>query len=804
MSASETNQRGHTRRFLSAALLPALLLFGSSTASAITPPLSGTLNSADPSPLVNDGSAYYQFTTGTQGIWYSKSTDLSAWTAGGYVSPTGTPNVYPSWITTAVPGWTPGNFWAPHVAKIGGNYWMYYTCSTFGSSRSAIGLTKATSLTGMDWVDQGPVVTSDGSFDAFNAIDPYLFEDTNGTMWLSYGSFFGGIAVIQIDPATMKVKSGSTPIRIAGGNPVGADWEGSCITRNNGYYYLWANRGSCCQGLNSTYTIVVGRATAVTGPYFNQSGTALTAANANGTFVVGNVGNKLSPGGVGAFAVSGSNYMNYFYYDANNGGNTYLDIAKITYGGDWPAWSTNFSIPASSELTTSPASMAFTTAASSQNVTVTSNVAWTASTDQPAWLSASPASGSNNGAVTVNATANGGANARTGTVTISGGGISSTVSVSQNGTGYTLSATPTSVTLASSASNSVETVTSNTAWTVTSGQTWLTSSPASGSNNGSFTLSATANTTTAARVATVTLSGGGMTQLITVTQGAAGGVPIAAGTYRLVNRVSGKALDNLGSTGGGATVAQYTVGPSNNQLWVLSYVGANAKLACVTGGNYLDSLGNTWDGAQVAQWSNSGSANQQWTLTSQGGGWYQVINAGNGKALDTGGNNGNSAVMQLWFTNSSQNQQWQFVPADVPIAAGTYRLVNRVSGKALDNLGSTGSGATVAQYTVGPSNNQLWVLSYVGANAKLACVTGGNYLDSLGHTWDGAQVAQWSNSGSANQQWTLTSQGGGWYQVINVGNGKALDTGGNNGNSAVMQLWFTNSSQNQQWQFSPP
>ncbi|MGD0546468.1 MAG: arabinan endo-1,5-alpha-L-arabinosidase [Terracidiphilus sp.] len=321
------------------------IFFATSTANAITPAMSGTLNSADPSPLVYDGSSFYQFTTGTDGVWYSKSSNITAWTAGGYISPSGTGGVWPSWIRTYVPNWSSGDFWAPDVVKIGSAYYMYYAVSTFGASTSAIGLSKATSLSSMNWSDQGMVVNSTGGSNAINAIDPALFIDsTTGDYWLSYGSYFGGIAVVQINPSTMKVKSGSTPKVIAGGNPVGADWEGSYITQNGGYYYLWANRGRCCNGVGSTYTIVVGRATSVTGPYVNESGTELTADGANGTLMWGNVGYKLSPGGPGVLNQGGCNYFSYFYYDDDDGGETFLDILELTYSGGWPVLTSNFTV----------------------------------------------------------------------------------------------------------------------------------------------------------------------------------------------------------------------------------------------------------------------------------------------------------------------------------------------------------------------------------------------------------------------------------------------------------------------------
>ena len=83
-----------------------------------------------------------------------------------------------------------------------------------------------------------------------------------------------------------------------------------------------------------------------------------------------------------------------------------------------------------------------------------------------------------------------------------------------------LAVSPTTLSFASAASSSPVTVTANVSWTVTDNQTWITASPTGGTNNGSFTVSATANTGTAARTGTVTVTGGGLTRTIAVTQAA--------------------------------------------------------------------------------------------------------------------------------------------------------------------------------------------------------------------------------------------------------------------------------------------
>jgi arabinan endo-1,5-alpha-L-arabinosidase len=644
-----------------------LMVLGVGEAGAITPAMSGTLNSADPSPLVWDGSSkFYQFTTGTQGVWYSTSPNITTWTAGGYISPTGTNGVYPSWIQTYVPSWTVGDIWAPDVVKIGSTYYMYYAVSTFGTSTSAIGLATATSLQSMNWQDKGVVVSSNGASNALNAIDPALFQDaTNGTMWLSYGSYFGGIAVVQIDPSTMKVKSGATPIVIAGGNPVGANWEGSYITQNGGYYYLWANRGQCCEGVNSTYTIVVGRSTAVTGPYVNESGTALTASGANGTLMWGNIANKLSPGGPGVLTQNGCNYFSYFYYDSNQSGNTFLDILELTYAGGWPVLSSNFTVGNCSSLAVSPTSYSFPTAAAgSETVTVSANESWTVSSNET-WLTYSPASGTNNGTVKMSAPANSGGLPRSGVLTLTApGNQTATVSVTQPGTN-SLSVAPTSLTLPNTASADTITVTSNVAWTVSSNSTWLTVSPASGSSNASFTATAAANTGSA-RSGNITVVGGGITVTVPVQQAAgASGGPIAAGTYRIENYDSGYSISATGASGAAVIQAAYT-GSTSEQWQVTASRGIYQFKSNVSGDStnvIMDQNGQGFNGTLIVLGANSGTTAQQYTITpcNDGSGAYYIIANNGGSYLGLNEYAGSGQQLQLQLKESYNWQRWVFL-----------------------------------------------------------------------------------------------------------------------------------------------
>ncbi len=296
-------------------------VFFTASTSAIT--LSGVQNAHDPGTITKDGDTYFNFTTGT-GIWYSTSKDLITWNGG--AGPVFTS--YPTWISKKVPSFS-GAFWAPDVIHMNGYYYIYYSVSTFGTSASAIGVARSASLKNPSWTDLGIVMESYGGSAEINAIDPALFRDHNGKVYMSYGSFFGGIGVAEINQSTGKRASGVT--NIMGGS--GKDMEAPYITRNGDYYYLFVNRGKCCLNVNSTYYIEVSRSSSVTGPY---TGTRTILPNVDGKYK--------GPGHIAVLKDNGCNYVSTHYYDLSDSGNAKLAILKMTYSGGWPTLTRDFSI----------------------------------------------------------------------------------------------------------------------------------------------------------------------------------------------------------------------------------------------------------------------------------------------------------------------------------------------------------------------------------------------------------------------------------------------------------------------------
>ena len=290
-------------------------------ASAIT--LSGLINSHDPGTITKDGNTYFHFTTGT-GIWYSTSTNLTTWTGG----PRPVFTSYPSWITNKIPNFG-GSFWAPDIIHMNGYFYLYYSVSTFGSSNSAIGVVRSASLTSPSWQDLGVVVESYGGGSEINAIDPALYRDHDGKVYMSYGSFFGGIGIAEINQSTGKLNGSVT--KIYGGNH--ADIEAPYISRNGDYYYLFINRGACCKGASSTYYVQVARSTSIYGPYTNVR-----------TLLPNTDGKYKGPGHIGVLKQDGCNYVSAHYYDLNDNGAAKLDILKMTYSNGWPTLTRSFSV----------------------------------------------------------------------------------------------------------------------------------------------------------------------------------------------------------------------------------------------------------------------------------------------------------------------------------------------------------------------------------------------------------------------------------------------------------------------------
>lgn len=160
-----------------------------------------------------------------------------------------------------------GGIWAPDINKIGDKYVLYYSMSVWGGEWTCgIGCAVSDCPEG-PFKDCGMMFRSNG-IKVQNSIDPFYIED-NGHKYLFWGSF-RGIYAIELSEDGLSLKSGSSPVQIAG-----TAYEGTYIHKRGGYYYMFASIGSCCEGLKSTYTTVVGRSTSLFGPYLDKKGQSM-------------------------------------------------------------------------------------------------------------------------------------------------------------------------------------------------------------------------------------------------------------------------------------------------------------------------------------------------------------------------------------------------------------------------------------------------------------------------------------------------------------------------------------------------
>ena len=288
--------------------------------------VTGNITVHDPSMIKGQDGVYYLFGT-HNGIEIRTSTDRTNFSYAGSVLPNGA--TWAGAYTSNVK-----DLWAPDVSYHNGTYFLYYAVSSFGSNHSAIGLATSTTAKPGSWTDKGVVYTSNTSKD-YNAIDPSLIVDASGKWWLSWGSFWSGLKMIQIDPATGKQLASNTTRYNLAQRPSPDALEAPTILRHGSYYYLFVSFDYCCKGTSSTYRIMVGRSSAITGPYTDRNGTAMTSGG--GTEILASHSPIIGPGGQSVLVDSDNTLLVYHYYDGNANGLNKLGINFLSWdSAGWP------------------------------------------------------------------------------------------------------------------------------------------------------------------------------------------------------------------------------------------------------------------------------------------------------------------------------------------------------------------------------------------------------------------------------------------------------------------------------------
>ena len=267
----------------------------------------------DPSTIAECEGKYYTFGTG----------------GGGLISEDGW-----SWHSGAE---RPGGGAAPDALKIGDRYLIIYgaTGGGLGGGHNGRILTmwnKTLDPKSPDfkYTEAIEVCSSDGMEDQ-DAIDPGLLLDpTTGRLWACYGTYFGTIRLIELDPNTGERVKGNKELDIA------IDCEATDLIYRDGWYYLLGTHGTCCDGVNSTYNIVVGRSKSVTGPYIDNVGRDMF--HGGGKMVIAAGDRVCGPGHFGRTIIDEGVEIMSCHYEADfeRSGRSVLGIRPLLWRNGWP------------------------------------------------------------------------------------------------------------------------------------------------------------------------------------------------------------------------------------------------------------------------------------------------------------------------------------------------------------------------------------------------------------------------------------------------------------------------------------
>ena len=267
----------------------------------------------DPSNIMECDGKYYTFGTG----------------GGGLISEDGW-----NWFSGAV---RPGGGAAPDALKIGDRYLIAYSATGGGLGGGHAGRvltmwnkTLDPNSPDFEYTEAIEVAASLNDEDC-DAIDAGLFLDpTTGRLYCTYGTYFGFIRMVELDPKTGAKVEGTVDPNIA------IDCEATTMIYRNGWYYLLGTHGTCCDGVNSTYNIVVGRSRNVTGPFLDNMGRDMIAGG--GKMVVDGEDRQFGAGHFGRYIEDEGVEKMSFHWEADldRSGRSVLAIRPIVWVNDWP------------------------------------------------------------------------------------------------------------------------------------------------------------------------------------------------------------------------------------------------------------------------------------------------------------------------------------------------------------------------------------------------------------------------------------------------------------------------------------
>lgn len=273
--------------------------------------LDGEVRIHDPSTLIQCNGKFYTYGTGGTCL-----TSEDGWT----------------WRRGVTP---PRRGMAPDIIQVGDRYLMYVARNVGAQPRADINLIWTRSLDTnspvSQWEEAGVVASSDGVEDC-NAIDPGLLLDPNdGKLWMVYGSYFGFIRLVEMDPRSgLRKDPGAVPVNLA------INCEAAILIYEAGWYYLLATHGSCCRGADSGYNIRMGRSRKVGGPYLDHEGVDMIRGG--GKLFAGSSGRVIGPGHFGRIQLGAGleKFSCHYEADLDRGGASVLDIRPLLWKDGWP------------------------------------------------------------------------------------------------------------------------------------------------------------------------------------------------------------------------------------------------------------------------------------------------------------------------------------------------------------------------------------------------------------------------------------------------------------------------------------
>ena len=266
----------------------------------------------DPSTIQFCDGKYYTFGTGGGGL---VSADGWVWEGGAV---------------------RPGGGAAPDAIKIGDRYLVGYSATGGGLGGGHAGrvLTmwnRTLDPSSPDFAFTEPVEVAHSEVDEdCDAIDVGFLMDPSGRLFCTYGTYFGNIRMVELDPATGGRLPGNRAVDVA------IDCEASTMMYRDGWYYLLGTHGTCCDGVNSTYNIVCGRSRSPFGPFLDNVGRDMLKGG--GKMVVAAEERRFGAGHFGRFIVEpGVEKMSFhFEADLDRSGRSVLAVRPILWKDGWP------------------------------------------------------------------------------------------------------------------------------------------------------------------------------------------------------------------------------------------------------------------------------------------------------------------------------------------------------------------------------------------------------------------------------------------------------------------------------------